>query len=109
MIRTMKNLFDNIPADLPQELLTDILSGKHFRVERIVSDGHHSPEDFWYNQDEHEWVLVIHGEAGLQIEGEGQPRHLKTGDCLNIPAHCRHRVAWTSTTEKTIWLAIFYL
>ena len=26
------------------------------RIERIVSEGHVSPEGFWYDQDEPEWV-----------------------------------------------------
>jgi len=33
---------------------------------------------------------------------------LQRGSYLYIPAHVRHRVAWTHPTEKTIWLAIHY-
>ena len=103
-----ENLFENLPSDLPEEVFTQLLCGKEFRMERIVSDGHSSPPDFWYHQDEHEWVLVLQGEAGLLMEGEEKPRPLKPGDAINIPAHCKHRVAWTSKGEKTIWLAVFY-
>ncbi|MDM3870907.1 cupin domain-containing protein [Porticoccus sp. W117] len=91
---------------MPEEIFSELLSGKNFRVERIVSDGHHSEKDFWYDQDEHEWVLVIQGEAVIEFESRRQT--LKPGDYLNIPAHSKHRVAATSTQEKTIWLAIFY-
>ena len=104
----MTNLFSEIPSEIPEELFTQLLSGKEFRVERIVSDGHNSSPDFWYDQDEHEWVLVLQGEAGLLMESEKKSRHLKPGDVVNIPAHCKHRVEWTSKNEKTIWLAIFY-
>lgn len=30
-----------------------------FRMERIVSQGHASPEGFWYDQDQNEWVMVL--------------------------------------------------
>jgi cupin 2 domain-containing protein len=44
----------------------------------------------------------------LKIEGDEAPRELNTGDYLNIPAHCRHRVDWTDPSRTTIWLAIHY-
>lgn len=104
----MKNMLNDIPAQLPNELFTDLINGKNFRVERIVSQGHSSPENFWYDQEEHEWVLILQGEAELLLEGEDKPRKLKVGDYLSIPAHCRHRVIFTTSSPKTIWLAIFY-
>jgi cupin 2 domain-containing protein len=33
---------------------------------------------------------------------------MKVGDWINIPAHQRHRVEWTSPDEPTVWLAVFY-
>jgi cupin 2 domain-containing protein len=27
---------------------------------------------------------------------------------VNIPAHLRHRVEWTTPVEPTVWLAIHY-
>ena len=101
-------LFENISTNLPDELFTELLSGGEFRIERIVSHGHSSPEGFWYDQQEHEWVLILQGEAKVLLEGEKSPRHLKPGDHLSIPAHCKHRVEWTSEQKKTIWLAVFY-
>lgn len=32
---------------------------------------------------------------------------LKPGDWVNIPAHFRHRLEWTSNEEPTVWLAVF--
>jgi hypothetical protein len=29
------------------------------RIERIISHGHASPADFWYDQPQHEWVIVL--------------------------------------------------
>ncbi len=100
------NLFSNLPGHLPDELFTTLLEAKNLRIERIVSHGHCSPEGFWYDQNQYEWVLVLQGAAQLTIEGE--TKELKPGDSLNIPAHKKHRVDWTTPDEPTIWLAVFY-
>ena len=78
------------------------------RIERIVSTGQASPPGFWYDQDWAEWVLVLSGAAGLEFEGEAAPRRLGPGDCVLIPAHARHRVAWTDAHQPTVWLAVHY-
>ena len=107
----MKNLFSEIPADLSVELFEPILAADAVRIERIVSLGHTSAEEFWYDQDESEWVVVLAGAARVIWDSpEGGPRtvSLCPGDHLNIPAHTRHRVAWTDPDQPTIWLAIFY-
>ena len=33
---------------------------------------------------------------------------LLPGDTINIPAHQKHRVEWTSPNKPTVWLAVFY-
>jgi cupin 2 domain-containing protein len=103
-----KSLLENLPADLPEELCTTILQAAGLRVERIVSQGHASASGFWYDQDENEWVLVLEGSAAVQFEGDAEPVKLRRGSYLNIPAHARHRVAWTDPDAKTVWLAIHY-
>ena len=102
------NIFDNIPADLPEELFTTIHAARNFRIERIVSQGQCSPPGFWCDQAEHEWLIVLEGSAAVEFEGDAEPVQLERGAYLNIPAHARHRVVSTSPTEKTIWLAIHY-
>lgn len=103
------NIFSRIPENLPDELSETLaVSPGRVRVERIVSDGHASPENFWYDQDESEWVLLLKGGAALRFEGEAELIHLKPGDWIEIPAHVRHRVEWTDTKQKTVWLAVFY-
>ncbi len=99
------NLLHPLPDDLTEEVCTELLRQGAVRIERIVSDGHASPEGFWYDQDEHEWVLLLDGEAGIEF-ADGQMVFLKQGDALNLPAHTRHRVA--STSRPAIWLAVFY-
>jgi len=101
-------LFGGIPADLQQELFETICSAGRVKIERIVSRGHASPEGFWYDQEGHEFVLVVQGSAGLKIEERKDILVLKPGDYLNIPAHVRHRVEWTDPTGDTIWLAVHY-
>lgn len=103
-----RSLFADIPSELPQEFLEDILKTASFRVERIVSKGHTTPEDEWYDQTDNEWVLVIEGEATLLFEEGMKTVALKVGDHINIPAHVRHRVSWTKPDTETVWLAIFY-
>jgi cupin 2 domain-containing protein len=84
-----------------------LLTTPTFRLERIVSAGHVSPPGFWYDQDEHEWVCLLSGAATLEVEG-GEPVELKAGSTHLLPARTRHRVAWTSPTEPTVWLALFF-
>jgi cupin 2 domain-containing protein len=101
-----RNLFKQIPADLPAELVSVLAKNDSVKIERIVSDGHASPEGFWYDQEQSEWVLLISGSAVLTVGDERL--ELSPGDHLLIPAHQRHRVESTSATEKTIWLAVVF-
>lgn len=102
------NLLADLPVAGPDETLETLVAAGAVRIERIVSTGQASPEGFWYDQDWNEWVMVLAGSAGLQIEGEDQPRRLKAGDAVTLPAHCRHRVAWTDPGQPTVWLAVHY-
>lgn len=100
------NLFSDLPAVLPKELFTTLVNSPDVRIERIVSRGHASPADFWYDQTEDEWVLVLKGAARLTFEEETVA--LGPGDSLTIAAHRKHRVEWTTSEEPTVWLAVFW-
>ena len=105
----MRNLFRDLPAaPLPEELVEILAAGTGVRVERIVSTGQASPAGFWYDQDEHEWVMVASGRAGIAFDDGAEPVALAAGDHLLIPAHRRHRVAWTAPDMPTVWLAVFF-
>jgi cupin 2 domain-containing protein len=104
----MSNLFADLPATLPEELAEVLAENKHVRIERIVSTGHASPEGFWYDQEETEWVVVLQGEAKLLFEGDDEPITMRPGDHVLIPAHRKHRVEWTTPDEPTVWLAVFF-
>ncbi len=88
------------------ESFVTLVDGDGVRIERIVSHGQISPPGFWYDQDEHEYVIVLEGGAELEVEGFGAVR-LGPGDWLDLPAHLRHRVTWTEPEAKTVWLAVF--
>ena len=88
--------------------ITTLLEGPSLCIERIVSHGHASAEGFWYDQEQPEWVLVLTGAARLRLEDEDQPVEMRPGDWLNIPAHKKHRVEWTTPDEPTVWLAVHY-
>ena len=106
----MENIFKDIPSDLPDELIEKITGDatKDISIERIISRGHASPQDFWYDQDKNEFVIVLKGKAGLIFKGSKKIVEMSPGDYINIPAHALHRVEWTSSEEDTVWLTIHY-
>ena len=100
------NLFD-LPDPLPDhEEFTELLRSKDVSIERIVSTGQVTPEGHWYDQDQDEWVAVLQGEAILEYD-TGEKLRLSAGDHVLLPAHRRHRVAYTSMEPPCIWLAVF--
>jgi len=101
------NLFQ-LPDELSDEITDTLLAASHVRVERIVSNGQASPEGFWYDQEESEWVVVLTGSAKLRLADPEELVDMGPGDSLHIAAHRRHRVEWTSSKKPTIWLAVFH-
>ena len=102
------NLFTDLPLPSDEEAFSEILARPGLRIERIVSSGQASPEGFWYDQPDSEWVVVLAGAARLRFENEPSARLLTPGDHVNIPSHCRHRVEWTDPAQRTVWLAVHY-
>ena len=91
-----------------EEQCDELLRADALQVERIVSTGQASPPDFWYDQAQAEWVVLLSGAAELQFADEPEPRCLQPGDWVNIAAHRRHRVNWTDPNQPSVWLAIHY-
>lgn len=102
------NLFQNIPNATDEESVREILKHPSVRIERIVSHGQASPPGFWYDQEEHEWVALLSGQAMMHVEGQYAEVNLGPGDTLYLPAHIKHRVEWTDPLQPTIWLAVFW-
>jgi cupin 2 domain-containing protein len=94
------NLF--APVELPAqgerfEILADVFGTT---IERIVSSVR--PEPVTYDQEQAEWVVLLEGEATLEVQGEVIA--LRAGDHLLLPPHTRHRVLETSQGAR--WLAV---
>jgi len=106
-MNVLKNIFDNFSKENEKEFIEEILSTKNFRLGRIISEGHTSPLNFWYDQDKNEFVLLLKGKAKLSFEN-GKKIELNPGDYMIINAHQKHRVDWTDPDQKTFWLTIFY-
>jgi cupin 2 domain-containing protein len=114
----IKNLFaEACPSD---EEFFEVLAQHrgNSQLKRIISAGHTSPQTGWYCQDFEEWVCVLQGEAELTIldgkvsdqnksKVEASTIRMRPGDFLTIPAKLPHKVSFTSTEPKCIWLALY--
>ena len=98
-------MFADIPQPLPHELCQTLFENPVVRIERIISKGHNSAENFWYDQEQPEWVMLLQGQARLSFI-DAEPVEMNPGDYVLLPAHCKHRVDWTSEEPECIWLAI---
>ncbi len=105
---TTNNIFANFPECIVDELFETIVSTFVLRIERIVSRGHRSPDDFWYDQEENEWVIVVKGSAILRFEDRSESITMNPGNFIEIKKHRRHRVEWTDPDQETVWLAVHY-
>ncbi len=100
-----ENIFKNIPLNSKDEIIDILAESGTVRIEKIVSTGQVSPSGFFYDQDENEFVILLKGRAVLSYE-DGKKIEFSEGDFVDIPAHLRHRVDFTS--NPAVWLAVFY-
>jgi cupin 2 domain-containing protein len=100
---TARNIFTGAGAPPGLEECLTLFENDKVRVERIVSNAHGSPADFWYDQPEDEWVMVLRGQAMVEFAG-GESVAMRAGDHVTIASHVRHRVS--ETDAETIWLAV---
>lgn len=93
---------ERLSVDAPTEgERHDVLfDGPGARVERIVSSA--VLPDTIYDQAHDEWVLVLTGDAELEVDGESST--LLTGDSMLLPARRPHRVV--RAAAGTTWLAV---
>lgn len=103
------NLYAGIVHDAADERFDTLAARGGVLIERIVSTGQASPPGFWYDDAREEWVVLLAGAATLEFEHAAEPsRRLLPGDYVHLPAHCRHRVAWTDPGVSTLWLAVYF-
>jgi len=94
------NLFDDPAPPTQGERFTTLLKHRNLLVERIISSANSQPSDYIQTQDE--WVVLIHGEAVLQVSGDLIT--LTPGDHVFLPAGTPHKVERVS--EGALWLAV---
>ena len=99
----VKNLFANLPKVKAVEEFSTLFENSNVKIERIVSHSSPSPDGFWYDQADDEWVALLRGGATLEF-ADGELIEMGPGDSLTIPRHVKHRVA--RTIAETIWLAV---
>ena len=86
------------------EKIIDLFKDNTMRVEEIRSFGEISPPDFWYCQDENEFVYIVEGNACLTLF-DGSEVQLRKGDHYYIAKKVKHRVSFTSI--DCVWLCVF--
>ena len=96
----MVNIFDHTMPEKGKEHIEELLSNKNIVINRIVSNDLQNGE--WYDQSEDEWLVLLAGEAVVELEGK--EKALRKGSTLFIPAHVKHRVK--STSQKALWLTV---
>ncbi len=94
------NLFTDVEPPHEGERFDTLLRHKNCVVERIVSSSAITPREYVQPQDE--WVVLVKGEAVLQVAG--QSITLQPGDYLFLPAGVPHTVERTS--QGAMWLAV---
>jgi cupin 2 domain-containing protein len=103
----LNNLFESIPQNLENEVFEQLIESGSVRIERIISKGHTSAKSGWYDQEQHEWVVLLKGKAIIAFTDKSSVT-LRVGDYISIKAHEKHRVEWTDPEIETIWLAVHF-
>ncbi|WP_342116549.1 cupin domain-containing protein [Pseudoduganella sp. OTU4001] len=96
----MGNLYDDALPPAQGERFDTLLSHKGLVIERIVSTS--KIESQQYVQEQDEWVVLLQGEALLDVAGRQVV--LKAGDYLFLPSHTPHSVQRVS--DGAMWLAV---
>ena len=94
------NLFADAAPPITGERFETLLACRNLVVERIVSSA--VVESIEYLQPQDEWVVLLRGEAALEVAGEAIG--LQPGDYLFLPAGTKHTVK--SASEGALWLAV---
>ena len=79
-----------------------------WRLELILSCNASTEDEEWYDQTEHEWILLLRGSATLELQKPNEFLHLNLGDYLYLAPHRLHRVQRTDSSPGMIWLALFW-
>lgn len=94
------NVFADLTPPESGERFETLLAHRNLVVERIVSSARITPGEYVQAQDE--WVVLLQGEATLDVAG--RPLSLNSGDHVFLPAGTPHTVQRVS--EGAVWLAV---
>lgn len=94
------NLYVDALPPSEGERFETLLQHRNLVIERIVSSADITPTEYVQPQDE--WVVLLKGEAVLEVAGDS--RELKAGDYLFLPAGVPHTVRRVSS--GALWLAV---
>jgi cupin 2 domain-containing protein len=94
------NLYENAAPPADGERFETLLAHKGLHIERIVSSA--KIEAHEYVQEQDEWVVLLQGEATLNVAGTSVA--LKSGDYLFLPSKTAHTVMRVS--QGALWLAV---
>jgi cupin 2 domain-containing protein len=96
----MGNLYEDALRPATGERFDTLLSHQGLVIERIVSTSKIESKEYVQEQDE--WVVLLTGEAVLEVAGRKVP--LRAGDYLFLPSHTPHTVQQVS--DGALWLAV---
>jgi cupin 2 domain-containing protein len=96
----MGNLYEDALPPATGERFDTLLSHQGLVIERIVSTSRIVSQEYVQEQDE--WVLLLQGEARLDVAGRTVP--LRAGDYLFLPSRTPHTVLQVS--DGALWLAV---
>lgn len=86
------------------EKIKVVFEDKKVRIEEILSRGEASPQGFWFDQSDCEFVYLADGFASLEFS-DGLKLSLHKGESFFIEKHIKHRVSQTSQDCK--WICVF--
>lgn len=96
----MGNLYEDALPPATGERFDTLLMHNGLVIERIVSTS--KIESKQYVQEQDEWVVLLTGEAQLDVAG--RQVSLRAGDYLFLPARTPHTVLRVS--DRALWLAV---
>ena len=94
------NVFEDASPPSAGERVDVLLTHRNLVVERIVSAANMAPREYVQEQDE--WVVLVRGEAEMEVAGEALS--LKCCDYLFLPSGTAHTVK--SASDGAMWLAV---
>lgn len=103
------NVFEALRAEPGQETSLRLHGGSNWCLDLIRSNAYCTPEEDWFDQETHEWVMVLQGSATLEYQDSIEGVDLSVGDHLHLQPHRLHRVVRTDPDPGTLWLALHWL